>query len=302
MSVEVKVNGEWRKVAGGTLYADAPVGTISAYGGETAPSGWLLCQGQAVSRTTYAELFKAIGTSFGTGDGSTTFNLPDLRETVPVGSGTRGSGVTAHDTYSVGTFKDDQLQDHQHYHYSGRRNGWDIYAANSGESTYGMLSTSSTVHDNGSYIGEVYNGRRGTTTHGKQLGVNYIIKAVQSAVPADIVAGVDEQIAPLTTVTSGTGTRNTSYVSSASFAAEWYKVGRVCTVNLQFNLSAATTSNEELITGLPKPITEIACVGEGSSNTTVSDFVIKKNGAVRTHYTAPEGQFMHGTATYITAE
>ena len=117
-------------------------------------------------------------------------------------------------------------------------------------------------------------------------------RAVSSGAVHDAVYGIK----------SGTGTRNTSYVSSASFAAEWYKVGRICTVNLQFNLSAATTSNEELITGLPKPITEIACVGEGSSNTTVSDFVIKKNGAVRTHYTAPEGQFMHGTATYITAE
>ena len=154
---QVNSDGSLTLIAGGTLYADAPVGSILAFGGSSAPSGWLLCQGQAVSRTTYAELFSAIGTSFGTGDGSATFNLPDLRETVPVGSGTRASGVTAHDTYSVGTFKDDQLQDHQHYHYSGKRNGWSIYAANSGVSTYGMLSTNSTEYNNGSFIGEVYN-------------------------------------------------------------------------------------------------------------------------------------------------
>lgn len=63
-----------------------PVGLISPYGGSTAPnSAWLLCYGQAVSRSTYSALFAVVGTSFGVGDGSTTFNLPDLRGRVPVG-------------------------------------------------------------------------------------------------------------------------------------------------------------------------------------------------------------------------
>lgn len=56
--------------------------------------GWLICDGSAVSRTTYARLFAIIGTTFGAGDGSTTFNLPDLRGRVPVGSGA-GTGLTA---------------------------------------------------------------------------------------------------------------------------------------------------------------------------------------------------------------
>lgn len=64
-------------VAGSTIYADAPVGTIFEYGGTTAPSGYGLCKHQAVSRTEYAELFDCIGTTYGSGDGSTTFNLPD---------------------------------------------------------------------------------------------------------------------------------------------------------------------------------------------------------------------------------
>jgi hypothetical protein len=55
-----------------------PPGVISAFGGTTAPNGWLLCDGSAVSRTTYANLFATIGTTYGAGDGSTTFNLPDL--------------------------------------------------------------------------------------------------------------------------------------------------------------------------------------------------------------------------------
>lgn len=63
-------------------------GMIEMYGGLSAPSGWLLCDGSAVSRTSYARLFSVIGTTFGDGDGSTTFNLPDLRDRFPVGIGT----------------------------------------------------------------------------------------------------------------------------------------------------------------------------------------------------------------------
>jgi microcystin-dependent protein len=57
----------------------APAGTVNPYAGSTAPTGWLLSFGQAVSRTTYANLFAVISTTYGVGDGSTTFNLPDLR-------------------------------------------------------------------------------------------------------------------------------------------------------------------------------------------------------------------------------
>ena len=53
-----------------------PVGSVIDFTGQTAPAGWLLCQGQAISRTTYARLYAVIGTRFGAGDGSTTFNLP----------------------------------------------------------------------------------------------------------------------------------------------------------------------------------------------------------------------------------
>lgn len=62
-----------------------PSGMISPFAGSSAPSGWLLCAGQSVSRTTYAELFTAIGTTYGAGDGSTTFALPDLRGRVIAG-------------------------------------------------------------------------------------------------------------------------------------------------------------------------------------------------------------------------
>ena len=64
-----------------------PVGTIQMYAGASAPSGWLLCNGQAVSRSTYSALFSVLGTAYGVGDGSTTFNLPDFRDRVAVGGG-----------------------------------------------------------------------------------------------------------------------------------------------------------------------------------------------------------------------
>lgn len=64
-----------------------PAGAIVAYGGSTAPDGWLLCDGSLVSRTTYADLFAVLGTAHGAGDGSTTFGLPDLRDRFVRGKG-----------------------------------------------------------------------------------------------------------------------------------------------------------------------------------------------------------------------
>ena len=62
-----------------------PAGIIMPFAGTTAPEGYLMCDGSAVSRTTYATLFGVIGTTFGAGDGSTTFNVPDISGRVPLG-------------------------------------------------------------------------------------------------------------------------------------------------------------------------------------------------------------------------
>lgn len=62
-----------------------PAGALMPYAGASAPSNWLLCNGQAVSRSTYSVLFAVTGTQFGVGNGTTTFNVPDLRGRVPVG-------------------------------------------------------------------------------------------------------------------------------------------------------------------------------------------------------------------------
>ena len=68
----------------------SPTGAISMYAGSTAPSGWLLCEGQEVSRTTYSGLFNVIGTTYGSASG-TTFTLPKLKGRSPLGSDSAGT-------------------------------------------------------------------------------------------------------------------------------------------------------------------------------------------------------------------
>lgn len=86
---------------GGTVGA-VPIGSVTAFAGSAAPSGWLLCGGQTVSRTQYSGLFLTIGTTYGSGDGSTTFALPDLRGRVIAGEDDMG-GTAANRLTSGGS-------------------------------------------------------------------------------------------------------------------------------------------------------------------------------------------------------
>jgi len=125
-----------------------PSGIIMDYGGSTAPAGWLACDGSAVSRTTYANLFTAIGTTWCVGDGSTTFNLPDLRGRTTIGDGT-GSGLTARTlgTQNIGeenhvlTVPEIPSHNHTVTSYSNDVNG-DIGRGFGGTSTSGIATTS----------------------------------------------------------------------------------------------------------------------------------------------------------------
>jgi microcystin-dependent protein len=78
----------------GTDYQAAIPGQVIDFAGVAIPSGYLACDGSAVSRTTYSGLFAALSTTWGVGDGSTTFNVPDLRGRTTIGSGT-GTGLSA---------------------------------------------------------------------------------------------------------------------------------------------------------------------------------------------------------------
>jgi microcystin-dependent protein len=113
-SADVTVAGDLNPASGPLNF----VGMIAPFAMASVPDGWLACDGSAVSRTTYSVLFGVISTTWGTGDGSSTFNLPDLE-----GAFLRGTG--SNDTHnmadgsdfagpSVGSFENDQIQKHQH--------------------------------------------------------------------------------------------------------------------------------------------------------------------------------------------
>jgi len=88
-----------------------PIGSMISYVSASVPSGWLACDGSAVSRTAYAGLFAIIGTTYGVGDGATTFNLPDTRGVFLRGSGSSGFGSYA---TTLGSFQGDAYKSHSH--------------------------------------------------------------------------------------------------------------------------------------------------------------------------------------------
>jgi len=165
-----------------------PVGTISMYGGASSPEGWMTCDGAAVSRTTYAALYSAIGTTYGTGDGSTTFNLPDFRGLFPKGAGTtnRAAGKDADGNYYAGTlgaYSQDMLQGHYHALYSNHTGQYmrqdSIYGAGG---TAGLTSSAGLSESTADIAKDLRtdgtNGtpRTGATTEPQSLTVTFIIK------------------------------------------------------------------------------------------------------------------------------
>lgn len=202
-----KDTGELVPIAKGTLYADAPVGSIQAYGGTTTPTGWLMCQGQAVSRTTYAELFAVIGTAYGSGDNSTTFNVPDLREATTKGVGLNAKGAYHYDNdgIALGEFVDDRIKSHAHNVYvrdTGHVHSLNYVSGQFAPGAYGFVlpyNTSPGDHSTNSgnaniqvsskvNFGEIDNATTANgyaTTEVKAVGVNYIIKAKHTPVPTD---------------------------------------------------------------------------------------------------------------------
>lgn len=216
MSVnKVNSDGSLSRVAGGILYADAPIGEIHAFGGSVVPSGYLLCNGQAVSRTEYSELFAVIGTAYGKGDNSTTFNVPDLREAVPKGTGLNAKGAYHYDNdgIALGEFVDDRIKSHAHNvyvrdtgHYHGTDSGSSLPSPNNlnitknsngvGWGANPVAGTASNTQPVSANIqvsskinfGEIDNATTGygyATNEVKAVGANYIIKAKHAPVPAD---------------------------------------------------------------------------------------------------------------------
>lgn len=165
------------KPGGDTL----PIGGIIAFDSDTIPKGWLLCDGRAVSRTKYAELFKAIGTKHGSGDGSTTFNLPN-----PKGRTLVGKDSTDTDFNTLGktggekthTLTVSELPSHSHIINSFRQyeTGSSTDSSKLGRTTTGADGGSSTIATGGTGENEAHNNLQPYMT------TNFIIKAKNTAV------------------------------------------------------------------------------------------------------------------------
>lgn len=150
-----------------------PSGSVVMWAGSSAPTGWLLCDGATISRTTYAALFAIVGTTYGAGDGSTTFKLPDTQGVFVRGSGSQTiSGITH--TGTRGTTEGDQMQGHFHGSVRGTAitaGGAGAAALSAGSGFVGtdMVSAPSTDGTNGTP-------RTGAQTRPANITMNYIIK------------------------------------------------------------------------------------------------------------------------------
>jgi microcystin-dependent protein len=162
-----------------------PAGLIFPYAGISTPTGYLFCDGAPLSRTTYARLYSAIGTLWGAGDGTTTFNLPDLRGMFLRGTGTNGSGTSAGAVGpAVGGYVADTYLNHTHdvtdpgHTHTAVGNTGSlfgsppyVFAGSFDNATFTKINSAKT----GVTVSTSTTG--GTETKPKNYGVSYIIKS-----------------------------------------------------------------------------------------------------------------------------
>jgi len=124
-----------------------PLGSITMWAGGTGdvPSGWDLCDGSAINRTTYSDLFTLIGTTFGAGDGSTTFNVPDMRDRFVIGAGSSYSRNSKGGSNTVDSSHTHTVASHSH-----------SIAQHSHTVSSHTHSVPSHTHGAGSYRAEIY--------------------------------------------------------------------------------------------------------------------------------------------------
>jgi microcystin-dependent protein len=153
------------------------VGDITATSSTSCPSGTLLADGTAISRTTYGELFTKVGTTYGVGDGSTTFNLPNYSGIFLRGVGTQTIGGIVY-TGALGTKQNDQMQGHRHRYYAGNTGGGSL---NLSPYSGAILQNQDLTATNGPVMEAITDGTNGTPRLGTQnqpanIGVNYCIR------------------------------------------------------------------------------------------------------------------------------
>ena len=258
MSVnKVNSDGSTTLIAGATLWADSPIGTILAYGGATAPAGWFICQGQELTKTDYAELYAVIGDSFGTASVNTKFVLPDLREATTKGVGLTGKSNNHYDSDGValGEFVEDRVQSHTHkaeYIIDGVATTQMYKFATSGTD---YMRFRSNTEENSS-------GRSGATTEVKAVGVNFIIKAKQVALPADLESAVEDAVGSLIKVKSISAKSNNYY---DFYGGKIIQIGNDCFCT--FSITVKQTSSDWIsVATLPVNVGTAQNIGGYSSN------------------------------------
>ena len=164
-------------------------GVVQLFAGSSAPSGWLICNGQEVSRTTYAALYAVIGTTYGAGDGSTTFNIPNLVNKTVRGSNSLGktggadtvtlstANLPAH-THGTGSLKADSNGAHTHTVNAPTQYAMSGSGGGTGGRTPGSVTTSSNGAHTHTITGETSSVGSGSavTITNPYVMLHYIIK------------------------------------------------------------------------------------------------------------------------------
>lgn len=170
-------NGSWQPMS--TSGTTTPAGMVIAFAGSTTPVGYFLCDGSAVSRTTFSALFTALSTTYGSGDGSTTFNLPNMQGLFVRGAGSQTISGVAYSGGTLGAKQQDQFQGHTFASPMTDLNN-SVWGRSSLSATGGVFNgnASSTALKDSGPITDGTNGtpRAGTETRPANISLRYLIK------------------------------------------------------------------------------------------------------------------------------
>lgn len=201
--LDVYFSGAWRHLG-------LPVGAIIDHGGGSTPPGFLVCNGSAVSRTTYAALFSQIGTAWGSGDGSTTFNVPDLRGRVTRGVATSGDGDAVGETFGSDT--------HTHtgpsHSHSNPTTSSTAHAHTVGTHSHAIINNTGQVNAGGFVVGQ----EGGATTFEYAIKTHTHSMSFNSGDGTPSVTGGSHSHTQGNTGASGTGNTGSSSTIQASAA------------------------------------------------------------------------------------
>lgn len=191
------------RASAGSGFGSVPIGAVFPFAGAVVPGGYLLADGSAVSRTTYSDLFNLIGTTFGSGDGSTTFNLPNLKGKVPVGV---NASETEFDTLGeIGgakthTLLDAEIPKHRHpFNGAGSNLYNETQSVGTGANSRNLVMLTSTAFQNG-VVGDQATGDGAHNNLQPYIALHYVIKAFTPSETTATVAsgGWNEIVASVT--------------------------------------------------------------------------------------------------------